>query len=370
VPDRQDWGSSVLRALGRPPVPTDPPAPPEPEVATGEPTPVPPQAEQAPPPPDPAVAASPPAPPPAVAGELDPERLTRARHHREPAGRRAVQRVRELLGVEATREVREATERAERLRQPVTTLRRLAVLASRGGAGKTTVAMLLAATLAGSRHDRVLAVDAAPGLGSLALRAGASSPRPVAAFGGQPAPGRSFADIEPHLGRGDGGLWLLTGGDGSGQRLDLPDYQAAVAACARFFAVLVTDCGPDPASDLNLGILGDAHALALVTQATVDGVVSAHRTLDWLRTTPAAELVPRTVVVLATQVPHTDGVDLKRGARALASQGVRVARLPYDRHLAAGARIHPQLLGQRTRTATVGLAADLLSFAVPDRGAW
>ena len=305
-----------------------------------------------------------------VAAELGPDRFTRPRHHREPAARRAVHRVRELLGVDASKEVRQATAKAERLRQPVTTLRRLVVLSSRGGAGKTAVATLVATTLAGSRQDRVLAVDAAPDLGSLALRAGAPSPRPAAAFGRDARPARGFGEVEPHLGRGDSGLWLLTGTDGAGDRLDLPAYQSAVASLSRFFAVLVTDCGPDPAGELNLGILRDAHALALVTPATVDGVVSAHQALDWLRTTPAADLVQRTVVVLSTQTPHTEGVDLKRGARTLASQGVRVARLPYDRHLAAGARIHPDLLGQRTRSAAIGLAGDLLPFAVSDRGAW
>ena len=76
------------------------------------------------------------------------------------------------------------------------------------------------------------------------------------------------------------------------------------------------------------------------------------------------------MVVLSAQTPHIEGVDLKRGTRTLAAHGVRVARLPYDRHLAAGARIYPALLGQRTRTAAIGLAADLLTFAVSDRGGW
>jgi MinD-like ATPase involved in chromosome partitioning or flagellar assembly len=293
--------------------------------------------------------------------------------------------VREVLGVDASREVREATARAERLRQPVTTIRRLAVFSVRGGAGKTTVATLLATTLAAARHDRVLAADATPGLGplapepaapdlgavpglgSLALRARGSSTATIQEVAGAAGRLRSFADAEPRLSRGDGGLWLLTG---DGGRLDLPAYQAAVAALSRFFAVLVTDCGPDPGGDLNLAVLLDAHALALVTPATVDGLVGAHQALAWLRQTPAAALVSRTVVVLATQTPHTDGVDLKRGTRTLASRGVRVARLPYHRHLAAGARIHPDLLGERTRDMAMALAADLLSFAVSDRGGW
>jgi MinD-like ATPase involved in chromosome partitioning or flagellar assembly len=407
VRDDHDWGSSVLRDLGRPPIPADPaptpstaPAPESPRQAPESPrqpppvpSPVPAGAPSAPsavaaeaPPAPPPVPAEPPvataggSPPEAGAGvhgrpagpaELDPERITRARHHREPVGRRVVHRARRLLGVEASREVREAIARAERLRQPVTTLRRLAVVSGRGGAGKTAVATLLATTLAGARHDRVVVVDAAPGLGSLALRAGTASPHSMAAFGRSAALSvRGFAEADPHLGRGGSGLWLLTGGDGAGDRLDLPAYQAAVAALSRFFAVLVTDCGPDPASELNLGILGDAHALALVTPATVDGVVSAHQALGWLRTTPAAVLVHRTVVVLSSQTPHAEGVDLKRGARTLASQGVRVARLPYDRHLAAGARIHPDLLGERTRAAAIGLAGDLLTFAMSERGAW
>jgi MinD-like ATPase involved in chromosome partitioning or flagellar assembly len=401
VPESQDWSSAVLRDLGITPTPADSDSPPpHPATPTPEPTrPAPDPATPAPPdpatdpPPDPApdrpadqppdpTADPPPHPSPdapqAAAGvrppvppDLDPERFTRARHHRDPVGRRTVHRVRELLGVGATREVREATARAELLRQPVTTLRRLAVLSVRGGAGKTTVATLLATTLAGGRHDRVLAVDAAPDLGSLALRAGAASPRPTAALGRAASPVRGFEDAEAHLGRADGGPWLLAGaGDDPAGRLDLPAYLAAVATLARFFAVLVTDCGPDPGSDLNQGILLDAHALALVTPATVDGVVSAHQAIGWLRGTSAAALVPRTVVVLSAQTPHTEGVDLKRGARTLASHGVRVARLPYDRHLAAGARIRPDLLGQRTRTAAIGLAADLLTFAVSDRGSW
>jgi len=425
--DDQDWGAAVLRDLGLPTDPTpappdqDPPPPgppdsaPEPPGEPPGPEPAPEPPGEAPPPgldepPEPPAetaelpvvvwdGASPepePEAPPAGPARLDPERFTRARHHREPLARRAVHRVREALGVEAAKEVREAIARAERLRQPVTTIRRLAVFSLRGGAGKTAVATLLATTLAAARHDRVLAADASPGLpvpdlggppgeaspvpgprspdlgaagglGSLALRAGGPSPATIQEVAGAAGRLRSFADAEPHLGRGDGGLWLLTG---DGGRLDPPTYQAAVAALARFFAVLVTDCGPDPGSDLNLGILGDAHALALVTPATVDGLIGAHQALDWLRQTPAAALVPRTVVVLTTQTPHTDGVDLKRGTRTLASHGVRVARLPYDRHLAAGARIHPGLLGQRTRDAVMALAADLLSFAVSDRGGW
>jgi MinD-like ATPase involved in chromosome partitioning or flagellar assembly len=427
-PPEQDWGSSVLRDLGIGPEPApgadpasgadpaagadaapavDNPARPTPGSATlplrgAEPgagslqaAPAPTGAASAalpvkPAPVEPAVPpAAPTAPatagePPAVVpgpkederrglapGDLDPEQFTRPRHHRDPVARQAARRVREVLGMGASREVREATTRAERLRQPVTTIRRIAVLSGRGGAGKTTLAALVATALAAARPDRVLAVDAAPELGSLALVAGAASPRPVAGFGRAAPQPQAFEDADPHLGRTDSGLWLLTGPTSAdpAPRLDLPAYRAAVAALSRFFAVLVTDCGPDPASRLNLGVLEDAHALALVAPATVDGLLSTHQAIARLRQT-SASLVPRTVVVLSSQSPHTEAVDLERGTRTLASQGVRVARLPYDRHLAAGARLRPQLLGERTTTTVIGLAADLLGFAVSDRGGW
>jgi MinD-like ATPase involved in chromosome partitioning or flagellar assembly len=427
-PPEQDWGSSVLRDLGMGPEPApgadpasgadpaagadaapavDNPARPTPGSATlplrgAEPgagslqaAPAPTGAASAalpvePAPVEPAVPpAAPTAPatagePPAVGpgptederrglapGDLDPEQFTRPRHHRDPVARQAARRVREVLGMGASREVREATTRAERLRQPVTTIRRIAVLSGRGGAGKTTLAALVATALAAARPDRVLAVDAAPELGSLALVAGAASPRPVAGFGRAAPQPQAFEDADPHLGRTDSGLWLLTGPTSAdpAPRLDLPAYRAAVAALSRFFAVLVTDCGPDPASRLNLGVLEDAHALALVAPATVDGLLSTHQAIARLRQT-SASLVPRTVVVLSSHSPHTEAVDLERGTRTLASQGVRVARLPYDRHLAAGARLRPQLLGERTTTTVIGLAADLLGFAVSDRGGW
>jgi MinD-like ATPase involved in chromosome partitioning or flagellar assembly len=420
VPEQQDWGSSVLRDIGidpadtpGPPIeatsppdppsdqPTTPPAPARPTASAPPPARLPPSAlpsepqasvssvvppTQAPPAhpfpeqatsprpplgrtlPDPSQPRVAPPPPDTIQppASLDPAGLTRTRRHRDPPAQRATRAIRRVLGVGTSREVREAAAYAEQLQQPVTTVRRIAVLSVRGGAGKTTVATLLATALAGGRNDRVLAVDAAPGLGSLALRAGVSSPRSVTALS-RAAPLRNFEEAEPHFGRADSGLWLLTGSPDDADEPDPPTYQAAVAALSRFFAVLVTDCGPGTSSGLNREILADAHALALVTPATVDGLVSAYSELGWLRGPPAA-LAARTVVVLVNHSPQADGVDLKRGSRALASQGVRVARFPYDRSLAAGARIEPHLLGERTRQATLRLAADLLTFAVSPRG--
>ncbi|MCC3266523.1 hypothetical protein [Arthrobacter gengyunqii] len=55
---------------------------------------------------------------------------------------------------------------------PVTTGRRIAVVGSRGGSGRTTVAALLARIYAAMRADGVAAVDLAPEAGTLGLRLG------------------------------------------------------------------------------------------------------------------------------------------------------------------------------------------------------
>jgi MinD-like ATPase involved in chromosome partitioning or flagellar assembly len=303
-----------------------------------------------------------------ASGLVDPESFTRLRPHRDPVLRRTGQRIRVAVGATASRAVHDAVVDASRLRQPVTTARRIAVASMRGGAGKTTVALLTATALAYGRRDRVVAVDADPQLGSLALRAGTSSSGSVVDFG-VAGSFHDFAEPERYLGRTASGLWLVTGAYGAEVTgLTLEAYRAAVASLARFFAVVVTDCGAGADSSLNRGVLLDAHALALVTPATADGIISAHHALSWLRRTPAAGLLARTVVVLCPRAARSEGVDLGRGAEILASHRVQVTSLPYDRHLAAGARIEPTMIGEATRHEVIALAGDLLSLAIASGG--
>ncbi|WP_372456447.1 hypothetical protein [Streptomyces anulatus] len=60
----------------------------------------------------------------------------------EPAAARVSRAVRRIVSSSSAREVAEITRTAERIQQPVTTGRQIAVTSIRGGAGKTTVAAL------------------------------------------------------------------------------------------------------------------------------------------------------------------------------------------------------------------------------------
>jgi MinD-like ATPase involved in chromosome partitioning or flagellar assembly len=304
------------------------------------------------------------APPDSGGPDWTPTGLIRPPRHGDPWLARVGRTVRGVAS--ASHDVRIATELAGQLAQPVTTGRRIAVLSIRGGAGKSTVSTLIGAAFAGHRNDRVLAIDADPDLGSLALRAGAASPATVRSVGTLQPPIRDFTHAAPHLARTATGLWLLTGGfdHASGAALDLNAYRAAAGALARYFAVTITDCGAGVLTELNRGILAEAHALVLVTPATVDGVVSARQTLTRFADGALARLLHRTVVVVTAMSPQASRLDVGRASDGLVPYGVGVVPLPYDRHLATGAGIEAARLGTGARIAAVQVAADALTRAV------
>jgi MinD-like ATPase involved in chromosome partitioning or flagellar assembly len=267
-----------------------------------------------------------------------------------------------VVGASGAQDVNDWTAVANGLRQPVTTIRRIVVSSVRGGAGKTTVAALMASALARHRQDRVLLIDADPGLGSLPMRFGMTGASSLRDFAGH-RPG-SFEEVAPHLTRTDSGLWVLPGASAAMAEhpLDLVTYESAISVLSRFFTVVVIDCGAGMLGELQEAILASAHACVQVTPATTDGAVGVGRALDWMERRGFGELVPRTVTVFATHAPHARP-DLHEAAGLLRDNGVGVAYVPYDRHLASGGVLVPALLAESTRTAALALAAEALTRA-------
>lgn len=270
--------------------------------------------------------------------------------------------VRRAVGVSASQEVHDWASAAAGLQQSITTIRRIAVTSVRGGAGKTTVSVLIASALARHRQDRVLLVDADPGLGSLPMRFGmtaAPSLRDLA--GHQPD---TFEEAKPYLTRTDAGLWVLPGARGqmADQPLDRETYESAMSVLSRFFTVVVIDCGVGMVGDLMHAILAGAHACVHVTPATGDGAVGVGRALDWMGRNGHGDLVRRTVSVFSTQAPHARP-DLRQAADLLRDNGIGVSYLPYDRHLASGGVLVPSLLAESTRAAALLIAAEALTRA-------
>jgi MinD-like ATPase involved in chromosome partitioning or flagellar assembly len=301
-------------------------------------------------------------PPPSSGGPMGPNDLVRKSVHGDPLVRRMGRNVRRVLGDTAVNEVRRTADVEAVLGRAVPSCRQIAVTSIRGGAGKTTVAGLTATVIAQYRQDRVLAVDADSGLGSLPLRLGVRNEHSLHDL---TAPPRSFEDATRYLGRTADGLWVLSGTAGGRitHELELGTFRQAAGGMNRFFSATVIDCGAGLLPELQRGILTDAHAQVMVTPGTVDGAVSAQGALEWQATHGYEHLLTRTVIAFVTHTPHVDA-DLTRAAQMLSGGGLPVVHLPYDRHLATGTAIESARIGQETRAAAIRVAVEAFARAM------
>ncbi|MFC8590698.1 MinD/ParA family ATP-binding protein [Streptomyces atroolivaceus] len=282
--------------------------------------------------------------------------------HGEPFASRAAHAVRRIVSSSAAREVAELTHTAERLQQPVTTGRQIAVTSIRGGAGKSTVAALLGTTYAHYRQDPVLLVEADPALGSLPLRLGSRSLRwTTGDVANIVEPQMSLLDVTGYLVQLPDNAWLLPGSQGQiGAMLDTRAYERVMVSLRRYFGVTVVDCETLPAEVARVA-LSASQARVLTTPATLEGVMSTYNVLEWMKGLPR-HVIEGTVVVLTEQTPLA-GIDLGKATRKLESTGASVQVLPYDRHLAAGGAIRAELLARSTRRAATLIAADVFQLS-------
>ncbi|MFF9480888.1 hypothetical protein [Streptomyces sp. NPDC014733] len=281
----------------------------------------------------------------------------------DPLGRRAGRALRKVFASSPATEAAAVTEAARAIQQPVVTGRQIAVSSIRGGAGKSTVAALLALTYAHYRPDPVLAVEADPALGTLPHRLGA---REVRWSGSDLAeivdPSMLITDLTGYLLPFAGGGWLLPGSQGAiGTRLDLDAYRIVMTSLRHHFAATVVDCETLPAEVARTALV-TTQARVLVTPATPEGVAATRSVLDWVGGLHPG-LLPTTVVVLTHLAPDS-GVDARTAAAHLGAGGAAVLPLPYDRHLAAGGAIRTELLGERTLAAAARIAAEVMDRAV------
>ena len=258
-----------------------------------------------------------------------------------------------------TRKARELAEVSTALQLPLSTGRRVAVVSVHGGAGKSTLAAVMATLYATRRADPVLAADADPYEGSLSWRLGLSAhpslmelaPRLIAGRGGD------LRALEPLLPRTGSGLWVLPSGAPGQPKL----ATEVTRALSRLFAVCVTDCPPGIESWITSSVLPESHAVVIVSAATPDSVRATYRTLARVVDSGYASWLRRVVVVL--NEAHGSGSDLR--AMVANRFGVPVLALPYDRHLAGGGLIVPSRIGERTLFEATRIAGHALGRAWP-----
>ncbi|MFG2006601.1 hypothetical protein ACGFNU_46390 [Spirillospora sp. NPDC048911] len=291
------------------------------------------------------------------------DEFVRKNVHGDPLMRRVGRGMRKAVGASGSAGAKTQAEIIELLQRPVSSYRQLAVASVRGGAGKTTMAAMLATQLARHRTDRVLAMDADAELGSLPLRLGVRSELSLFDLAAQQP--RSFEEAARYLMRTNDGLWVLSstrGGRIAGE-FNLETFQTALSSLARYISTAVIDCGAGILTELHRGILSTTHGLVLVTPGTVDGALSARGALEWFANSGQQALMSRTVIAMVMHAPQV-GADLERATQMLGAWGLPVVQVPYDRHVAAGAALDLTRIGVATRAAVDRVAYEAFGRAL------
>lgn len=233
------------------------------------------------------------------------------------------------------------------------------VLTRKGGVGKTTVTTLLGMAMASVREDRVLAVDANPDRGTLAERVprgpGATVRDVVKLSSGI----GSFTDFAELVSRDKTRLHVLASDTDPllSEAFDEDDYNVVADQAARFYSVVLTDCGTGVVHSVMRPTLERANGLVVVSGGSVDEARLASETLTWLDANGYGELVKNSIVALNTATQGTNVVKLHEIEDHFESRVRGVVKIPYDPFLAAGSLIDWNRLSPYTREAARELAA-------------
>lgn len=239
--------------------------------------------------------------------------------------------------------------------------RRIVVLGCTGGAGQSTTALMLGHTLARHRDDRVVAVDAATGGGSLTSRIEQETPETLTSLLAGLHGVSGYLTMRGFTTRTASGLEVV-GADGDAeaeQRLAdrnlFSDRRLgeALSLLDRHYKLTVID----PAASLAARVLPYADQLVLVLPASEEASEAVAMTYEWLDGHGCADLRRRAVMVV-NGVSRRSMADVEQ-AEAVASGRCRaIVRVPWEDGLAPGGAevVDPGRLRAAGRRAYLALA--------------
>lgn len=233
------------------------------------------------------------------------------------------------------------------------------VLTRKGGVGKTTVTTLIGMAMAVAREDRILAIDANPDRGTLAERVPKGTDRTVRDLVNKAGGINSFTLFSDYVSRDSTRLDVLASETDPmiSEAFDEGDYNVVADIAARYYSVVLTDCGTGIVHSVMRAILMRANGLVIVSGGSIDEARLASETLTWLESNGYADLVKGSVVALNTATFGTQLVKLDEIQAHFESRVRAVVRIPYDPQLAAGATVDFQRLHPATKQAARDLAA-------------
>lgn len=240
------------------------------------------------------------------------------------------------------------------------------VLTRKGGVGKTTISTLLGMALAQVREDRVIAIDANPDRGTLAERVSKSTRFTVRDVVNRAASIDGFAEFSNMVSRDETRLDVLASDADPmlSEAFNEGDYNVVADMAARYYSVVITDCGTGIVHSVMRPTLQRANTLVIVSGGSVDEARLASETLTWLEANGFGELVRNAVVALNTATQATLLVKLDEIEQHFRTRVRAVVRIPYDSALAAGSVIKFNELNKLTREAARELASEIIGSII------
>lgn len=240
------------------------------------------------------------------------------------------------------------------------------VLTRKGGVGKTTISTLLGMALAQVREDRVIAIDANPDRGTMAERVSKSTRFTVRDVVNRAASIDGFAEFSNMVSRDETRLDVLASDADPmlSEAFNEGDYNVVADMAARYYSLVITDCGTGIVHSVMRPTLQRASTLVIVSGGSVDEARLASETLTWLEANGFGELVRNSVVALNTATQATLLVKLDEIEQHFKTRVRSVVRIPYDSALAAGSVIKFNELNKQTREAARELAAEVVGSII------
>ncbi len=245
------------------------------------------------------------------------------------------------------------------------------VLTRKGGVGKTTITALLGMALADAREDRVIAVDANPDRGTLSERVNKQTRATVRDIVTMAPTITTFNDFTAMVSRDETRLDILASDTDPllSEAFDENDYNVVADLAARFYSIVLTDCGTGIVHSVMRATLQRADSVVIVSGGSVDEARLASETLTWLEANGYGDLVKNAIVALNTATQGTNLVKLEEIEAHFKSRVREIVRIPYDPQLAAGSVINFKDLKPLTRSAARELAAMVMDGIPVKQGA-
>lgn len=233
------------------------------------------------------------------------------------------------------------------------------VLTRKGGVGKTTITTLLGMAMADVREDRVIALDANPDRGTLAERVTQQTRATVRDVVTNASMINSFSEFTTLISRDETRLDILASDTDPmlSHAFDEDDYNTVADVAARFYSVILTDCGTGIVHSVMRATLQRADSVVIVSGGSVDEARLASETLTWLETNGYESLARNAIVALNTGTQGTNIVKIDEIEAHFRSRVREIVRIPYDPVLAAGSVVEYSRLQPLTRASARDLAA-------------